>query len=653
MSTKSNLNDKQYEAAHTISGPLLILAGAGAGKTKTIVERVVEIVRSGVEPFHILCVTFTNKAAAEMRERVMHRLIEEGMAEEWMGGSQNFLHNLNLPMIKTFHSLGMWIIRRESSLLGLNKNFVILDTDDSKKIIKEYLESVDVDTKLYEPSKIRNAISREKGDFRTVNEYKEKIANYSMEITCNAWEYYEKSLKSQQALDFDDLIIKSVELLRDNQSVRAKYQKLFTHIHIDEYQDTNNAQYELTSLLVNKATNNICVVGDTDQNIYSWRGANLKNIMSFESDYKNAKVILLEENYRSTGNILNLANVSIKKNQIRKDKNLFTSGADGDKVEVLPAWDGESEADIIAINIKELLKNKINPNSIAILYRTNFQSRLLEEKMITYDIPYAVLGVRFFDRKEIKDIMSYMKAALNRDSQADMRRVFDTPKKGVGKATIAKVFANESLSGAALNKVNNVYILLSRIKEMTTISKLSEVMTYALVESGLEHEMKEDGEDGMIRLANISELITLAEKYDGEDFDSSWNAFMEIASLSSDQDNDKKEISGVRLMTVHASKGLEFDYVFISGLETDLFPSRNYSGVKRSKEEEEEERRLFYVAVTRARKRLYLSYAEIRTVFGETNLAAPSIFLDDVDAEIANYNDMHYKSRAERSIYID
>ncbi len=687
MSTQSNLNDKQYEAAHSISGPLLILAGAGAGKTKTIVERVVEIVRSGVEPFHILCVTFTNKAAAEMRERVLHRLVEEGMADEWMGGSSNYLHNLNLPMVKTFHSLGMWIIRREAQLLNLNKNFVILDTDDSKKIVKEYLESVDVDTKIYEPSKIRNAISREKGDFKTVIEYKEKIANYSMEITCNAWEYYERSLKSQHALDFDDLVIRCVELLRDNVEVRNKYQKLFTHIHIDEYQDTNNAQYELVSLLVNRETNNICVVGDTDQNIYSWRGANLKNIMNFENSYKNAKLIVLEENYRSTGNILRLANESIKKNEVRKEKNLFTRAGDGDKIEVMPAWDGESEADIVAIKILELLgtdpypftatrsfpkgstgpdesspslgegaeggRGCINPNQIAILYRTNFQSRALEEKMIMYDIPYTVLGVRFFDRSEIKDMMSYMKAALNPDSQADMRRVFDNPKKGIGKATIAKVFAHELLSGAALSKVNNVYSLLRRINEMTSKSKLSEVMTYALVESGLEKDMKDDGEEGMIRLANISELITLAEKYDGEDFDLSWNAFMEIASLSSDQDNDKKEIDGVRLMTVHASKGLEFDYVFIAGLETDLFPSRNFSGIKRTKEEEEEERRLFYVAVTRARRRLFLSYAEMRTVFGQTNIAAPSIFLEDLDGSIANYNDIHYKQRVERSVYID
>ncbi len=656
------LNDRQEEATKYIDGPLLILAGAGAGKTKTIVERVVNIVKRGVEPRNVLCVTFTNKAAKEMRERIMMRLREENICDEYDEQTlQRFSSGVfNLPTIKTFHSLGMWMLRREADKIGLSKNFVILDSDDSKSIIKRYLDGQDIDTKIYEPSKIRNAISREKGDFKTVEDMRRKVANYSMEITCNAWEYYEKSLREQSAFDFDDLIIKCVELLRDNVEVRNKYQNFFKYIHIDEYQDTNEAQYELSKLLINRELNNICVVGDTDQNIYSWRGANLKNIMNFETDFKNAKVILLEENYRSTGNILNLANTAIKKNTIRKEKNLFTKSEAGELIEIMPSWDGESEAEMVAREARHLITEKnIDPNQIAVLYRTNFQSRLLEEKMLTFDVPYAVMGTRFFERKEIKDMMGYLKASLNQKSQPDLKRVFDTPKKGIGKVTIAKLFAGEVLTGAAGAKLKNIFDLLDDIKSQTEHIKLSEVLTYILVESGYEKELKEDGDDGMVRLANISELITLAEKYDPEEsveineqsFQVSLENFMEIASLSSDQDNDKKENEGVRLMTVHASKGLEFEYVFIVGLEEDLFPSKNLGGKTKTKEDSEEERRLFYVAVTRARKKLYLSYAEMRTIFGMQNLAMPSIFLSDITPDIANYNDMYYKERREKTVY--
>ncbi len=668
--TKVKLNDKQHEAAKSITGPLLILAGAGAGKTKTIVERVVEIVRSGVEPRNILCVTFTNKAAAEMRERIMHRLHEEKMIDEYdkfeaMKNSM-YKNTFNTPTIKTFHSLGMWVMRREAAHLGLSKNFVILDSDDSKSIVKRFLESRDIDTKMYEPSKIRNGISREKGDFKTFLDYEKKVASYSMEVTLDAWKNYEASLKDQGALDFDDLIIKTVELLRDNIEVRKKYQNIFKYIHIDEYQDTNAAQYELCKLLVNPEHNNICVVGDTDQNIYSWRGANLRNIMNFENDYasknnegkiEKPKVILLEENYRSTGNILKLANAAIKKNTVRQEKNLFTSGGDGEEIEILPAWDGDSEAECIALKIKELIRNGANSSSIAILYRTNFQSRVLEEKMLTNDVPYAVMGTRFFDRKEIKDIMSYLKAALNNKSQPDLKRVFDTPKKGVGKVTLTKLFAGEVLTGAGAEKVRLVFNFLQKISDQSEVAKLSEVLTYILVESGYEKELIDEGEEGMIRLANISELITLAEKYDNDDlggeyFQNSLENFMEVAELSSDQDDDKKEVEGVRLMTVHASKGLEFDYVFVAGLEDGLFPSKNFGSKNKSKEETEEERRLFYVAVTRARKKLFLSFAEMRTIFGQQTIAAPSEFIADVPSEACIYNDIYYKERRERTVYI-
>ncbi len=641
------LNAKQLEATEHISGPLLILAGAGAGKTKTITERVVKIVKSGIDPAHILCVTFTNKAAAEMRERILNRLKEESLYDEYT----------QAPLIKTFHSLGLWILKRETDAAQLPKNFTILDSDDSRSIVKRILEGQGVDIKMYDPSKIRNAISREKGDFRTPEMYSSKIANYTMEIVHNTWKSYEKELRDQGAVDFDDLLLKTVEILRDNQNIREKYQNFFTHVHVDEYQDTNQTQYELSKLLTNPKNNNICVVGDTDQNIYSWRGANLKNIMNFETDFPGTKVVLLEENYRSTGNILELANIVIKKNTIRKDKRLFTQAGNGENIEILPSFDGESEAEWIALKCSDIIFAGVDPNEIAILYRTNFQSRIFEEKMLAHNVPYIVLGTRFFERKEIKDVLSYLRAAFNPKSQPDLKRVFETPKRGVGKVTLAKLFSGEVLTGTSATKVKSVFDFLQSVVSQSETATLSDVLTYILVESGIEKELKDDGDEGMIRLANISELITLAQKYDDElhtaqGFEDSLDRFLELSSLSSDQDDDKKESSGVRLMTVHSSKGLEFEYVFIVGLEEDLFPSKNFSGRKQTKEEEEEERRLFYVAVTRARKKLFLSFAELRTIFGQRNIAAPSTFISDVPDDIVDYHDVYYKQHAaERTVY--
>ena len=635
MSTHVKLNDKQLEAVKNISGPLLILAGAGAGKTKTITERVIEIVKNGTDPKNILCVTFTNKAAREMRERIISRLEEEGLYDEYT----------TPPIIKTFHSLGLWILKRESGEAGLKKDFVILDSADSRSVVKNILEEMSYDIKVYEPTKIRNAISREKGDFVSIKDYKEKTSSFTMEVVARVWKRYEEELGAQGAVDIDDLIVRVVNLLRESREVRARYQKLFKYIHIDEYQDTNNSQYEFVKLLVDDSLNNICVVGDTDQNIYSWRGANLKNIMTFEKDFSvndsgkkfEVKSVLLEENYRSSGNILSVANSAIKKNTIRKDKNLFTNRGQGEEIEIMPAWDGDSEAECVALKCKELIGSGVEAGDIAVLYRTNFQSRAIEEKMLNHNVEYTVLGTRFFERKEIKDMMSYLRSALNRESLIDLKRVFETPKKGIGKSTVAKVFAREVLPSAAQKKVAEVMNFLDKIKEQSEVLPLHELFTLILIESGIEKELRDDGEDGMERLANISELITLSEKYE------TLEDFLELASLSSDQDDDKKEVTGVRLMTIHASKGLEFDYVFIVGLEEDLFPAKNFSGKRRSKEEEEEERRLFYVAVTRAKKKLYLSFAEMRQIFGQTNIAPPSQFLLDVPDDISIYHDMYFK----------
>ena len=640
----SSLNPKQLEAVKHTEGPLLILAGAGAGKTKTITERIVEIIKNGTSPKNVLAVTFTNKAAKEMRERIINRKRKKKIIED--------NPYIETPTIKTFHSLGLMILSEQSSLTGLHKHPTILDTQDSLSVIKSAFEKLGIDTKTHDPSKIKNIISREKSDFVTQEEYKKKVVSAQMDIVASVWRVYENELQNTKAIDFDDLIIKSVKILDENESVRNHYQERFKYIHVDEYQDTNQSQYAFVKLLINKKTNNICVVGDTDQNIYSWRGANLKNIMSFEHDFHGAKVVLLEENYRSTKNILDLANNAIKKNTVRKEKNLFTKEEGGDKIEITPSWDEASEGQWVANKCKELIEQNIDPKNIAVLYRANFQSRILEESFIHANITYNLLGTKFFERKEIKDVMSYLRAAINRLSLTDLKRVFDTPKKGIGKTTVAKLFAGEDLPKSAQLKIKTVYDFLDKIKDSLETEPLSHIMQMIIVDSGMEKELLEGGSEDRERLENARELVSLTIKYDDRKAFEIIDQFLEETSLQSDQDNDKKEKEGVRLMTIHASKGLEFEHVFIVGLEQDLFPHKNIGGKKRSKEEEEEERRLFYVAVTRARKNLYLSYAEIRTIFGQKQINAPSEFLNDVPEEIAHCHEIYYKEKFSPTVYI-
>lgn len=640
-----NLNDKQLEAVETINGPLLILAGAGAGKTKTIVERVVNIIKNGIEPENILCVTFTNKAAKEMLSRIIERLREENLIENGI----NYFINKNIPTIKTFHSLGLQILKENGQSLGFNKNLSILDTNDTLQIIKEILNSLSIDTKLYEPSKIRNIISKEKSSSNTPDDYSKKIANYTMEIVEKAWRLYDKELKKRVAVDFDDLIIKTIELLRSNHSVKEFYRKKFKYIHIDEYQDTNNSQYELIKELINDEKN-ICVVGDIDQNIYSWRGANLQNMLNFEKDFPGGKVVLLEENYRSTQNILNLANNSIEKNKVRFPKNLFTNKETGEPIEICPAFDEKKEAENIINNIKILLKNEnINLKDIAILFRTNFQSRILEEYFLRANIPYKLLGTKFFDRKEIKDIMSYLRFSKNRENITDLKRILEFPKRGFGKTSLLKIFSNDikDISYSLQEKLKETQNLLDKIakKIENNEDKLSEIIMFTIKESEIEEELMNGSDEDRERLENIRELVSIAKKFDNLNANIAFDTFIEEASLRSDQDDDENNVEGVKLMTIHSAKGLEFDYTFIVGLEQDLFPHINIGNKKRTAEEEEEERRLFYVAITRAKKKLFLSYAEARTIYGERKINIPSEFLEDVntlDEKAVLYNDTFY-----------
>ncbi|MGB2580276.1 MAG: UvrD-helicase domain-containing protein [Minisyncoccia bacterium] len=626
MEHLSHLNSKQKEAALHKNGPILIIAGAGTGKTSTLTHRILNLVKEGVAPSEVLAITFTNKAAKEMQDRVNELLAKHGFDAGMRYGDAR-------PFIGTFHSLGVHILRAHAHVFGLTKHFTIVDKNSASSLIKEAVKEQGIDSKQFSPDRIAGVISRQKGALVTLAQYKNDVGNaYFPMIVSAVWERYERLLAREKALDFDDLILKTVILLRDNPDIRKEYQSRWKYIHIDEYQDTNAVQYEMARLLAGEAMN-ICAVGDGDQNIYSWRGANLQNILNFENDYKGAQTILLEENYRSTQTILAVANDVIKKNTVRKEKNLFTRNIEGDKISLIESYDEGGEARAVGEKIKSLTESGTDPEDIAVLYRANFQSRALEEAFLLMEVPYQVLGVRFFERKEVKDILSFIRAALNPESLSDIKRIIDSPPRGIGKATLMKMFAKdeESLPPAAKKRVAEFWSLLAAIKDYALTEKTSKLIKFVSGKSGIETSLKTGSDDDNDRLENIHELVTLATKYDILPPEEAIEKLLGDAALASDQDSMMKSSSAVKLMTVHAAKGLEFPYVFVTGLEQDLFPHKRMGPGTQSKEDSEEERRLFYVAVTRAKKKLYLSYASVRTIFGQRQVNAPSEFLSDID----------------------
>lgn len=619
MSHLTELNTEQRKAAEALSGPVLIVAGAGAGKTKTLTARIVNLIHNGIAPQHILAITFTNKTAAEMRERVQ-KVLEKDIS----------LRNGRTPWIGTFHGFSAMVLREYAHLVGRTKHFTILDEDDTVKLVKEAIEQNSLDPKQYDAKKFKHIISHEKGNFVSVENYKERANSFLEENVARVWASYEKLLDREGGFDFDDLLLKTVLLLRREEGVRTTLKERFTHIHIDEYQDTNEVQYELTKLLA-RPEGNICVVGDTDQNIYSWRGAKIKNMLNFEKDFPGTQIFFLEQNYRSTKTILATANAIIKKNTMRVDKTLFTENGDGEQVSLYESYDEAGEATFIAQEASALVEKGIAPSKIAVLYRANFQSRILEEAFLEANVQYQVLGVKFYDRKEVKDVLSYLRAALNRDTLSDIRRALAFPSRGIGKVTLVKLFAGEraDLPPAMQKKISAFYALLDGIKNYSEAHSASDVIRFVIKESGIEDTLKKGDASDLERLENIQELVTLAKKYDSFSPPEGLSKLIDDAALASDQDSlDHEKIPGVRLMTVHASKGLEFDYVFVAGLEQDLFPHarRDNAGIEHS----EEERRLFYVAVTRAGKKLYLTYATVRTIFGMREIRTPSEFLYDV-----------------------
>lgn len=612
-----NLNDQQKKAVTSTEGPLLVLAGAGAGKTKTIVERIRYLVDTGVSPSAILAVTFTNKAAREMRERI--------------GQGLNFSVS-ERPFISTFHALGVYILREHSAKAGIKKYFSILDRNDSKRAAKEALLALGLDPKICDPGRIMALISTEKGRGIGAREYAEdERRGYFRSVVRQVWPEYEKILERDNALDFDDLLTKTLNLLKSDSQVRDYYRNVWRYIHIDEYQDTNRVQYEISKILVG-GNQNICVVGDIDQNIYSWRGADIRNIIDFEKDYPEAQVVVLEENYRSTKTILEAANAVIAKNKLRREKSLFTENTRGDKITLLQGIDEADEAELISSKAEELINEGVPPEEIAVLYRANFQSRALEEAFINRSIPYQLLGLRFFERKEVKDVVSYLGAALNPDGLSDLKRIINTPPRGIGKTTALKVFSGDesSLPRATKAKIAGFRSLLEKIRKTSLEKKPGETVSFIIKASGLEEEWRKGGDEGAARLENAYELVSFASRYDHLPPETGTLNFLTDAALQSDQDEMEDSGKTARLMTAHASKGLEFDIVFIAGLEDGLFPHRMTNEDNITPEEFEEERRLFYVALTRARKKIFLSYSQMRTLFGRKRANIPSEFISDI-----------------------
>lgn len=606
------LNERQRIAAQHTDGPLLIIAGAGAGKTKTITHRIAYLIEKGVPARSILAVTFTNKAAGEMRERV-RALIPEGQGT---------------PIVSTFHALGVRLLREFHEDAGLPRGFTIWDRDDSIRALKPILEKLDISQ--WPARQILSGISRKKGDGLSSREFEAEARTFRERAVARAWAEYDKSLRDEGALDFDDLLFRTLHLLKTSERVLSLLRNRWSHITIDEYQDTNNSQYEIARLLAGEKRN-LCVVGDIDQNIYSWRGADIEHLMSFEESFPGAKVVLLEQNYRSTRTILTAANAVIEKNTRRKPKVLFTENETGESIVVYGARNEIDESWFVAAKIGELIEAGTKPGEIAVLYRENFQSRTLEEALLHAEIPYRVLGTRFFERKEVKDTLSYLRAAMNPKNRVDITRVIAVPPRGIGKVTLDKMFAGDdsTIPAAARAKITAFRDTLMRIKHAEDTLPTSEAVRYAVEVSGME-KMYQDDDEGKERLDNIRELVNLATRYDDMTPPEGIERLLEEAALQSDQDELKDEMNAVALMTVHASKGLEFDAVFITGLEQGLFPSiRDDEG-----RDTEEERRLFYVAITRARKRVFLSHAGERMKYGSREYTLPSEFLDDIDPRL-------------------
>ena len=622
-----NLNDKQKEAVLYNDGPLLIIAGAGAGKTKTLTSKIAYIIDEHLAtPYNILAITFTNKAAKEMRDRLYLLIGDEARKLQ----------------VSTFHSFGLKLLRENYELLGYDRNFVIMDSDDSLTVVKKIIKDLDYDPKVYNPKAIRNKISSCKNELISAKAYERYAVSDYEQVIQKVYEKYEKKLQQNNSVDFDDLLILPIKLFREHQDVLEKYQNLYQYVLIDEYQDTNQAQYILTKMISEKNRRITCV-GDDSQSIYSFRGANYKNILNFENDYRDAKTILLEQNYRSTGNILDAANQVIKNNRDRKDKNLWTNKGPGEKIKYYRAYNERDEAQYVIRKIKELVNRNVEYKDIAVLYRTNAQSRVVEEEMLKENLPYRVIGsFYFYSRKEIKDLIAYLRLIHNSKDNVSLLRVINTPKRGIGLKTIENLTIKADTEGISIydaiesGKELEFKKTIEKLKSVAEDLTLTELIDKVLDASGMKKELEsEQTLEAEVRLENLEEFKSITKAFEEKEGLISLEDFLLEISLVSDVEEYKDDPNRISLMTVHSVKGLEFDHVFVIGMEEGLFPHMNSLMENVALEEE---RRLCYVAITRARDDLHLVNARRRTLFGKEQVNPVSRFISEINPDLLETN---------------
>lgn len=625
----NELNPEQRRAVETTEGPVLILAGAGSGKTKALTYRVAHLLEQGVNPWNILAITFTNKAAREMQERV-EKLVGEAAEEVW---------------ISTFHSMCARILRRDIEKLGYQRSFSIYDDDDQSSVLKEVYKITDIDEKVISSKEIKRIISDAKNHLLDPDEwFRTSDRDFRAQKIHDIFYHYEQRLYENNALDFDDLLVKTIELFAEHPPVLESYRNRFRYVHVDEYQDTNFAQYSLVKLLTLQSRN-LCVVGDDDQSIYGWRGADIHNILDFQKDYPDAAVIKLEQNYRSTSNILDAANQVIAHNAGRMEKSLWTTEGAGDPITLYSADDERDEATWVCNQIRSLHSKRMNLHDCAILYRSNAQSRVLEDMLMKAGIPYRIYGgLRFYDRKEIKDIAAYLRCIANPADEVSLRRIINTPKRSIGDTTLAVVaqYAQEenlplfsalqdvpeSLPSRAKKSIILFNDLMNNLLMKKEEMKLSDFVNYVVDQSGLRIQYENEKNDlNEAKLENIDEFLGATQEYENSTESATLESYLENLALITDLDQGDEEADRVSLITIHSAKGLEYPVVFIVGLEENIFPSfRSIDDPDRL----EEERRLCYVAITRARKKLFLSHAQFRTLYNNINYNKPSRFLEEI-----------------------
>lgn len=636
------LNDRQKEAVLYNDGPLLIIAGAGAGKTKTLTTKIAYLIDElGASPYSILAITFTNKAAKEMKDRVYAQV---GDAAKKM-------------TVSTFHSFGLRLLRDNSDVLGYDRNFVIMDSDDSLTVVKKIIKDMGYDPKVYNPRGIRNQISSCKNEMTTPSMYEKYAVSEYEKVVCEVYRRYEDKLYKNNSVDFDDLLLLPIKLFRTHPEILERYQDYYKYILVDEYQDTNEAQYILTKMLSEKNRMLTCV-GDDSQSIYSFRGANYKNILNFEKDYKDAKTILLEQNYRSTTTILDAANDVIKNNKQRKDKNLWTARGEGEKIKYYRAYNERDEAQYVVRKIKELIKRNVEYKDIAVLYRTNAQSRVMEEEMLKENLPYRVVGsFYFYSRKEIKDLIAYLRLIHNSKDNVSLLRVINVPKRGIGLKTIENLTTKADKENVSIyeaissGKELAFKEMIEKLKEVSNDLTLTELIDKVLDATGMKEELESEKTlEAEIRLENLEEFKSITKAFEEREGLISLEDFLLEISLISDVEDYRDDPNRINLMTVHSVKGLEFDHVFVIGMEEGLFPHMN-SLMESS--EIEEERRLMYVAITRAKDDLHLVNARRRTLFGKEQINPVSRFIGEINSNLLESNVKDEIKQSEEKIEVE